>query len=40
MITQVKNALIFYQILSTNSWKEMYGDQYGEFVFWYWGLKG
>ena len=36
-----KNALIFYQILALNSFfKEMYGDQFGEFVCEYWGLKG
>ena len=31
-----KNALIFYQILSTES-EKMYGDQSGEFVGGYWG---
>ena len=36
---QKDQSLIFYQILSTNFFKEMYGDQSGEFV-WisrYWG---
>ena len=36
---QTDQSLIFYQILSTNFFKEMYGDQSGEFV-WisrYWG---
>ena len=31
--------MISYQILSTNSLKEMYGDQSGEFVCGSWGLK-
>ena len=26
----MENALIFYQILSTNSFEEMYGDHLGE----------
>ena len=32
--------MIFYQILSTKSLWELYGDQFGEFVRGYWGLKG
>ena len=32
-------ALIIYQILSTQSFKKMYGDQFGEFVCGYWGVK-
>ena len=32
--------MIFYQILSINSLWELYGDQFGEFVRGYWGLKG
>ena len=39
MITQKKNALIFYQNLNS-FFKEMYRDQFGEFVHVYWGLKG
>ena len=36
-----ENTLIFEQILSTNSFnKETYGDQFGEFVCGYLGLKG
>ena len=36
---QRDQSLIFYQILSTNFFKEMYGHQSGEFVCRYWGLK-
>ena len=32
MITKGKMLLIFYQILSTSFFKEMYLDQFGEFV--------
>ena len=38
MITK-KNALIYYQTLSTIFFKEMYEGQYGEFICGYWGLK-
>ena len=31
---------IIYQILSTQFFKKMYGDQFGEFVRGYWILKG
>ena len=40
MITKKKNALIYYQTLSTIFFKEMYEGQYGEFICGYWGLKG
>ena len=33
-------VLIFYQILNTYFFKEIYRDQFGEFVWGYWGLKG
>ena len=33
-------ALIYKQILLTNILQEMHGDQSGEFVFGYWGLRG
>ena len=36
----MENALIFYQILSTNSLKEVHGDQFEEFVLWILELKG
>ena len=32
-------VLIFYQILNTYFFKEIYRDQFGEFVWGYWGLK-
>ena len=35
----MENALIFKQIFTFNSLKEMYGDQFWEFEFGYWGLK-
>ena len=35
-----KYVLIFYQILNTYFFKEIYRDQFGEFVWGYWGLKG
>ena len=39
MITQVK--MPFFWSNSLNSFfKEIYGDQFGEFVCGYWGLKG
>ena len=34
---QREHALIFYQILSTNSVRKFYGDQSGEFVCGHWG---
>ena len=37
MITQlIKSIIKFYQLFL----KEMYGDQFGEFVYGYWDLKG
>ena len=33
-------VLSFYQILNTYFFKEIYRDQFGEFVWGYWGLKG
>jgi len=33
-------ALIYKQNALNQFFKEMYGDQCGEFIFTYWGLKG
>ena len=38
-VHQRENALIFSNSLN-KFFKEMYGDQFGEFVCGYWGLKG
>ena len=39
MITQVKTPDLLTNSLNS-FFKEMYGDQFGEFVCGYWGLKG